>query len=304
MNLVVSITFRVARCTERLLSFADALIRAKSSSPTARQHGVLRSIVVKRVDVIRPIWRPLLFGLGFLCGPTCAQSGSDAGSLEQAAVTVTKGYRYAGSNERACVLERQLRDGIVALQGVEGRYEQKAEVAPKVADEPMSTGEIYPLSPRVADLPWSSAARERSIDLPRKYGYIGGTSATGLIVGVHLKIGSGVFLSFDLVPKTQRKSTERWVEVEFPESLANGAGSAIAFISDSESSIGVGDVVEIKIAHTGSKEAMRYFPVLGITRVTKLVAKHHDVLAQHYLQCIRERHAGSKIAATGGAHSQ
>ena len=264
----------------------------------------MRSIVVKRVAVIRPIWRPLLFCLGFLCGPTCAQSVSDAGSLEQAAVTIAKGYRSAGSNERACVPEQQLRDGIVTRQSVEARYDQRADVATKIADEPLSNGEIYPLSPRVADLPWSSAARERSIDLPRKYGYIGGTSATGLIVGVYLKIRSGVFLSFDLVPKTQRKSTERWVEVQFPELLANGADSAIAFISDSQSSIGVGDVVEIKIAHTGGKETMQYFPVLGITRVTKLVAKHDDVLARHYLQCIRERQADSRIAATGGAHSQ
>ena len=241
-------------------------------------------------DVMQPIWRLLLSGLAVLCGPACAQFAPDAGSLQQAAA-LSEGYRSAARNDRACVPEQSLHHGIAVLQTGGGWHDQKAGLAPKAAEEPFSEGESGVLSQPVAGLALLRAARERSADLPRKDGNIGGARATGRVAGVYLKIGAGVFLSFDLVPQTRRKSAERWAEVQFPDLQANGAGSAMAFISDSQSGIGVGDIVEIKIAHKGSMETMRYFPALGITRVTELVAGRDDVLAQRYAQRILSRTA-------------
>ena len=138
------------------------------------------------------------------------------------------------------------------------------------------------------------AAREPS----RKDGYIGGSRAIGRVSDVYLKVGSSVFLTLDRAPETLRKSAERRVDVQFPNLLANGAGTASAFISDSQSSIGVGDIVEIKFAHKNSKEAVPYFPVNEMTRVTELIARRDEMLAKDYAQRIYARTGQGAAGAT------
>ena len=140
--------------------------------------------------------------------------------------------------------------------------------------------------------------REAAGEPSRKDGYIGGSRATGRVSDVYLKVGSSVFLTLDCAPETLRKSAERRVDVQFPDLLANGAGAASAFISDSQSSIGIGDIVEIKFAHKSSKETVPYFPVKEITRVTELIARRDEMLAKDYAQRILARAGQGAAGAT------
>ncbi len=140
--------------------------------------------------------------------------------------------------------------------------------------------------------------REAAGEPSRKDGYIGGSHATGRVSDVYLKVGSSVFLTLDRAPESLRKSAERRVDVQFPDLLANGASAASAFISDAQTSIGIGDIVEIKFAHKSNAGTAPYFPVKEITRVTKLVAKRDEMLAKDYAQRILSRTGQGAAGAT------
>lgn len=150
--------------------------------------------------------------------------------------------------------------------------------------------ELNAMPPSAAGMP-SSGAVQTPLTGERKEGYVGGTKSTGRVSGIYLKVAQGVFLSMDRAPETLRKTAERWVDVEFPDVLANGAVAARAFISEAQAGVGIGDIVEIKFAHNASRETAQYFPVKEITRVTELVAKRDEMLARDYEQRIVARNS-------------
>ncbi len=168
--------------------------------------------------------------------------------------------------------------------------------------------DINALSPTAAGAPSSSEITPPAATRSGE-GYIGGTKATGRVAGIYLKVNQGVFLALDRAPETLRKTAERYVDVQFPELLANGSGAARAFLSDSQSAVVVGDIVEIKFAHKASKETARFFPVKEITRVTELVARRDETLARDFEQRImartnpgaaRQTQLGSAVPAAPG----
>jgi len=125
--------------------------------------------------------------------------------------------------------------------------------------------------------------------------YLGGTRTTGRIAGVYVKLGDNVFLAENQAPAHLRKDAERWVDIEFPELLANDTGSARARLQRGDAEVEVGDVVEIRFAH---KDNPRYFPVKDVTRVTEFVARKNEKLARDYQRRILAR-TGHDAAAPG-----
>ena len=109
--------------------------------------------------------------------------------------------------------------------------------------------------------------------------YLGGTVATGRVAEVFIKAAENVFLNVNQAPEHLKKNAERWVDVQFPELLANDTASARAFVNRSDANVSVGDVVEIKFAQ---KDNPNFFPVKELTRVTELVASKDQMLARDY----------------------
>lgn len=116
--------------------------------------------------------------------------------------------------------------------------------------------------------------------------YMGGAAVNGRVSELYVKLAENLFLSVDKAPKHLLATPDRWVEVEFPDVLANGAHSARAMITSVEAGIQVGDVVEIKFAH---KDNLRFFPVKEVTRVTSLVAHRDEMLAKDFERRILAR---------------
>jgi hypothetical protein len=116
--------------------------------------------------------------------------------------------------------------------------------------------------------------------------YMGGTAAQGRVSQLYVKAAENLFIAVDQAPRKLLESPDRWVEVEFPELLANGSESARAMITSAEAGIQVGDVVEIKFAH---KDNLRFFPVKEVTRVTSLVAHRDEMIAKDFERRILAR---------------
>jgi len=155
----------------------------------------------------------------------------------------------------------------------------------------LKPGRFCSIGHTIAALPPSGAGSpspetSASAGAPRTDAYLGGTKATGRVVEVYVKVAEGVFLSVDRAPEHLRNSAERWADLQFPELLANDLGSARAILNKNEADIRVGDVVEIKFAH---KDNPGYFPVKEVTRVTELVAKKGELLAQDFERRILAR---------------
>ena len=157
--------------------------------------------------------------------------------------------------------------------------------------------DLNAMSPSAAGLPSAHALRETPKESreSRTDGDVGGTKATGRVSDIYLKVAPGVFLALDRAPETLRKSAERWVDVDFPDLLANGAGAARALITASQSGIQAGDIVEIKFAHKSTREAAQFFPVKETTRVTELIAKRDEMLAKDYEQRIVARNTRASV---------
>jgi hypothetical protein len=138
---------------------------------------------------------------------------------------------------------------------------------------------IDALPPSGAGIPTSFAPAPVSApaQAPQAEAYLGGTVATGRVAQVYLRVAENVFLAVDQAPEHLRHRAERWVDVQFPELLANSTESARAVLERGEAGVRVGDVVEIKFAH---KDNPRYFPVKEVTRVTALVASRDQMLAK------------------------
>jgi len=151
--------------------------------------------------------------------------------------------------------------------------------------KPDSTGStLDALPPTAAGQPSSLAPAPAATQPPEAY--LGGKLATGRVAEVYIRVAENVFLALDRAPPHLRDSAERWVDVEFPELLANDTGSARAILNRSDARVAVGDVVEIKFAH---KDNPRYFPVKELTRVTELVASKGQMLARDYERRILAR---------------
>ncbi len=146
------------------------------------------------------------------------------------------------------------------------------------------------LAPTAAGQP--SSLGTTLAEAQRPEAYLGGKLATGRVAEVYIRVADNVFLALDRAPEHLKNSAERWVDVQFPELLANDTGSARAFLNRSDAKVAVGDVVEIKFAH---KDNPRYFPVKELTRVTELVASKDQILARDYERRIlaRTNHAPS-----------
>ncbi len=143
---------------------------------------------------------------------------------------------------------------------------------------------IDSLAPSAAGQPSSLAPAPAQGQRPEAY--LGGKLATGRVAEVYVRVADNVFLSLDRAPEHLKSSAERWVDVQFPELLANDTGSARAFLNRSDAKVAVGDIVEIKFAH---KDNQRYFPVKELTRVTELVASKDQMLAKDYERRILAR---------------
>ncbi len=150
-------------------------------------------------------------------------------------------------------------------------------------------GELNALPPSAAGLAAASELNQPAKETAPADGYIGGTRATGRVSDIYLKLDQGVFIAIDQAPESLRRSAERWVDVQFPELLANSTGAARAFISKAQANIGPGDIVEIKFAHKSSRDSSQFFPVKEITRVTELVAGRDEMLAKDYERRILAR---------------
>jgi len=148
-----------------------------------------------------------------------------------------------------------------------------------------ATGAGIPSGPQFSAPP----APAQVVPAPRSDAYMGGTKAKGVVSEIYLKVGQGVFLALDQAPAHLRNSAERWVEVEFPDVLANGSGTTRAMIDSNQPSIALGDVVEIRFAHKESRDSARFFPVKETTRVTELVAKHDEKLAAEFQRRVYAR---------------
>lgn len=145
------------------------------------------------------------------------------------------------------------------------------------------------------------ASEHASPKAPPAEMYLGGAKATGRVAEIYVKVAQNVLLAVNQAPEHLRKSAERWVDIEFPDLLANDTGSARAVLNPSEAGVEVGDVVEIKFAH---KDNPRYFPVNELTRVTAFVARKDEMLAKDFERRILARNGHGAPAPAWLAHAQ
>jgi len=154
-------------------------------------------------------------------------------------------------------------------------------LAPQRAEAPLAEGVVIGA---IDSLPATAAGNVESTGSAQVY--MGGTAAQGRVSQLYVKAAENLFIAVDQAPRNLLKSPDRWVEVEFPELLANGSESARAMITSVEAGIRVGDVVEIKFAH---KDNLRFFPVKEVTRVTSLVAHRDEMIAKDFERRILAR---------------
>ncbi len=133
---------------------------------------------------------------------------------------------------------------------------------------------------------WPSSPPQTAPKAPPPEGYLGGAKATGRVAQVYVKVAENVFLAVNQAPEHLQRNAERWVDIEFPDLLANDVGSARAVLNQSEAGVQVGDVVEIQFAH---KDNPRFFPVKELTRVTEFVARRDEMLAKDFARRILAR---------------
>lgn len=170
-----------------------------------------------------------------------------------------------------------LKVGILASAGVAALMLMLSQL------QPLEYGLFGSVASAIDALPPSGAGRSLSpaqaAGTPPAQAYLGGTKATGRVAQLYVRVAENVFLDVNQAPKHLQESGERWVDIEFPDLLANDTASARALLNQSEAGVQVGDVVEIKFAH---KSNPRYFPVKEITRVTQLVAGRDEMLAKDF----------------------
>ena len=128
--------------------------------------------------------------------------------------------------------------------------------------------------------------------------YLGGAEVAGRVAGIYIKLAQGVFISMDQVPNNLRHSAERWVDVQFPEALANGLAEAPALLDANRANVEVGDAVEIRFAHPSRT---RVFPIPEVTRVIAILAKNHEPVARDLERRILGRSDGPSQSPVASA---
>ena len=108
----------------------------------------------------------------------------------------------------------------------------------------------------LAGLPPTAAGPMSSTDLPASRAAtpvertdIGGTSASGQVTQVYVRVEQGVYLAWDRTPEALRRKGEVYADVRFPEVLANGADSTLAYIGRGVDDLRPGDIAEVRFAH-------------------------------------------------------
>lgn len=198
---------------------------------------------------------------------------------------------WIGDGKQDCAMVTESGDGYqkgsrICVDSTGEYIERPAEyaAATPITPAPPFT-DINKLLPSGADALLSSLSSLPTTETPRNNVYIGGTKAMGRVAEVYVTVAQDVFLFVDKAPKHLRGSGERWIDIQFPDALANGSESYSALISGNQA-VQVGDIVEIRIAHT---KVSRDFPVKETTRVTGLVAKNGEMLAKNYERRILAR---------------
>src|SRR4051812_45154533 len=118
---------------------------------------------------------------------------------------------------------------------------------------------------------------------------LGGTSATGRIDGIYIRVAEGVLVELARAPTT---AGWRYASLEFPDSLANGTTVARALVPTGMiSDVRAGDVVEMRFANkevSGPYVAgFRLLPERD--QITKVIAKSGTDVAKDYQRRILAR---------------
>lgn len=139
--------------------------------------------------------------------------------------------------------------------------------------------------------PHSSASQSSAVDS------LGGTTATGRVDGIAVRVAEGVLVDIGSVLPSQRGG-QRYATLDFPVPLANGATQFRALAPDGDGGIEIGDVVEMRFAHRRIKVpfAEDLFPVIEKDRVTAVIAKAGTPLAMDYQRRIMARNGSGSGA--------
>ncbi len=126
-------------------------------------------------------------------------------------------------------------------------------------------------------------------------------SAAGPMPGADLP-GSRSAAPIDRAPEFLRRKAEVYADVRFPEALANGAESTLAYIGRGVDDLKQGDIAEVRFAHraVAAVGGVSAFPVHEVTRMTELVARKGTPMARDIERRILARTQGNsneRIAA-------
>lgn len=155
----------------------------------------------------------------------------------------------------------------------------------------------------IAGLPPSAAGPLSSADLqgsrstaPAGRTDIGGTRVTGQVTQVYVRVEQGVYLAWERTPETLRRKGEVYADVRFPELLANGQESTLAYIGRGVDDLRQGDIAEVRFAHraVAAVGAASAFPVREVTRMTELVARNGTPIARDIERRILARTQGNR----------
>jgi hypothetical protein len=164
-----------------------------------------------------------------------------------------------------------------------------ASLIPSALDRSLRVIESLP--PTAAGPADASAARQSSSANPRSaQESLGGTTATGRVDAVAVRVAEGVLIDLGSALPSQRGG-QRYVTLDFPAPLANGATQFRALVPEGDGGIDIGDVVEMRFAHRKIRIpfAEDLFPVIEKDRVTTVVAKAGTPLAMDYQRRILAR---------------
>lgn len=173
-----------------------------------------------------------------------------------------------------------------------------------------ATGMIESLPPTAAGVPSSGEVPPAASSIPTpaarapeagaQRADLSGTNAKGRVERVYVRVAEGVLLDIARAMPHQRDGW-RYVDLEFPDPLANGTVAARALVPADESVPGVGDVVEMRFAH---KKVDSFFPVRERDKVVAVVAKAGSALAQDYQRRILARSGGDALPAAIARQSE
>jgi hypothetical protein len=116
----------------------------------------------------------------------------------------------------------------------------------------------------------------------------------------YVRVENNVMLALERTPQHLRKPENLYVDIEFPDLLRNGAGSATGLLGEAYEGAQVGDIVALRFAN---RHDPKFFPVRETTKVTQLVARKDTELARDFERRILARNGqglGSAVARQSG----